>query len=566
MSPLKQSNNIAARMGRWSASHWKTAVFGWLAFVIVAVAAGMAVGTKTIDENDANVGEAHRADQILKDAGFQADPQTEIVLIQSKALMVGDPAFRAAVDDVVDSVRPFTAIENLRSPFDAGHADQISKDGHTVHGRVGDEGRLRHGDRAASTRSRPPPTRSRRPIRTSTSARPARSAPARPSTRCSTSSSRRPASARSRSRCSSCCSSSARSSPRASRCCSRSRPCSPRSACVALPSHLVPMDQNVSAVLLLVGLAVGVDYSLFYLKREREERAAGKGNRAALEAAAATSGRSVLISGVTVMIAMAGMLFSGDKTYLSFGIATMMVVAVAMLGSLTVLPGAAVEARRPGREGPDPVPRPAPPRAAARTASGRRSSTPALRHPLVSARRRDGRAARDGAPAAPHPHRPVRARLAAEERRRRSETIDRIQDAVPGRRRPGARRDQGGRRLAGDAAGDRRRCARRRSRAGRCTARSRSTSTRPTPSTRVAIPLAGKGTDDASRTRRCETLRNDGAAGDRRQGPGRDLRGHRRHGGLGGRERAAQALGAARVRLRARRSRSCCCWSRSARS
>ena len=91
-------------------------------------------------------------------------------------------------------------------------------------------------------------------------------------------------------------------------------------------------------MLLLVGLAVGVDYSLFYLKREREERAAGKSHRAALEAAAATSGRSVLISGVTVMIAMAGMLFSGDKTYLSFGIATMMVVGVAMIGSLTVLP------------------------------------------------------------------------------------------------------------------------------------------------------------------------------------------------------------------------------------
>src|SRR5581483_9388316 len=82
----------------------------------------------------------------------------------------------------------------------------------------------------------------------------------------------------------------------------------------------------------------GVDYSLFYLKREREERAAGKGARAALEAAAATSGRSVLISGLTVMVAMAGMLVTGDKTYLSFGIATMMVVAVAMLGSLTVLP------------------------------------------------------------------------------------------------------------------------------------------------------------------------------------------------------------------------------------
>src|SRR5207302_7497569 len=51
---------------------------------------------------------------------------------------------------------------------------------------------------------------------------------------------------------------------------------------VALPSHIVPMDSNVSAVLLLVGLAVGVDYSLFYIKREREERAAGKGHKAAL--------------------------------------------------------------------------------------------------------------------------------------------------------------------------------------------------------------------------------------------------------------------------------------------
>src|SRR5207244_3375781 len=96
---------------------------------------------------------------------------------------------------------------------------------------------------------------------------------------------------------------------------------------VALPSQLVPLDKNVSAVILLIGLAVGVDYSLFYLKRQREERAAGKGSRAAIEAAAATSGRSVLISGLTVMIAMAGMLFSGDKATIGFGIAAMMVVS-----------------------------------------------------------------------------------------------------------------------------------------------------------------------------------------------------------------------------------------------
>src|SRR5262249_28101735 len=103
---------------------------------------------------------------------------------------------------------------------------------------------------------------------------------------------------------------------------------------VALPSLLVPLDKNVSAVILLIGLAMGVDYPLFSLKREREERAAGKGSRAAIEAAAATSGRSVLISGLTVMIAMAGMLFSGDKATIGFGIAAMMVVGTAVLGSL----------------------------------------------------------------------------------------------------------------------------------------------------------------------------------------------------------------------------------------
>ena len=107
---------------------------------------------------------------------------------------------------------------------------------------------------------------------------------------------------------------------------------------VALPSQIVPMDESIAEVILLIGLAVGVDYSLFYIRRERDERRAGRSESAALEAAAATSGRAVLISGVTVMIAMAGMFFSGDKTFMSFAIGTMIVVAVAMLGSLTVLP------------------------------------------------------------------------------------------------------------------------------------------------------------------------------------------------------------------------------------
>jgi len=73
-------------------------------------------------------------------------------------------------------------------------------------------------------------------------------------------------------------------------------------------------------------------------KRERDERAAGRSESAALEAAAATSGRSLLISGLTVMVAMAGMFLSGNKTFMPFATGTMLVVAVAMVGSLTVLP------------------------------------------------------------------------------------------------------------------------------------------------------------------------------------------------------------------------------------
>jgi RND superfamily putative drug exporter len=107
---------------------------------------------------------------------------------------------------------------------------------------------------------------------------------------------------------------------------------------VSIVSHVVPMSESTSALVLLIGLAVGVDYSMFYLKREREERAAGRSEGAALEAAAATSGHSVLVSGVTVIVAMSGMLLTRDATFASFGVATMIVVTVAMLGSLTVLP------------------------------------------------------------------------------------------------------------------------------------------------------------------------------------------------------------------------------------
>ena len=107
---------------------------------------------------------------------------------------------------------------------------------------------------------------------------------------------------------------------------------------LALASHGLHVDSSASTMMLLIGLAVGVDYSLFYIRREREERSAGRSNREALDIAAATSGRSVLVSGLTVIAAMAGMFITGQHTFIGMAEATILVVAVAVLGSLTVLP------------------------------------------------------------------------------------------------------------------------------------------------------------------------------------------------------------------------------------
>jgi RND superfamily putative drug exporter len=103
-------------------------------------------------------------------------------------------------------------------------------------------------------------------------------------------------------------------------------------------SQLVPLHPAVAQVTMLIGLAVGVDYAMFYMRRMTEERDKGRSSADALDVAAATSGRAVLISGFTVMAAMAGMFFSGNPIFSSFGIGTILVVAVAMLGSLTFLP------------------------------------------------------------------------------------------------------------------------------------------------------------------------------------------------------------------------------------
>ena len=103
-------------------------------------------------------------------------------------------------------------------------------------------------------------------------------------------------------------------------------------------SHLVHAEPTVSSMIVLIGMAVGVDYSLFYLKREREERAKGAGTLDAVEIAAATSGHSIVVSGLAVIASMTGLYVFGGATFNSLATGSILVVAIAVLGSITVLP------------------------------------------------------------------------------------------------------------------------------------------------------------------------------------------------------------------------------------
>jgi putative drug exporter of the RND superfamily len=106
----------------------------------------------------------------------------------------------------------------------------------------------------------------------------------------------------------------------------------------AVASQLVPATDNTSSMILLIGMAVGVDYSLFYVRRDREERARGAGHVDAVEIAAATSGHAIVVSGIAVTVAMAGMFVVNDIVFSSIAVGTILVVLTAMIGSITVLP------------------------------------------------------------------------------------------------------------------------------------------------------------------------------------------------------------------------------------
>ncbi|WP_051795181.1 MMPL family transporter [Streptomyces sp. NRRL S-87] len=333
---MKNRRSLAEAAGRWSASHRWAAVLLWLTFVVAATVTGSAVGTAAPTPAELTNGEARRAEEILERAGFEL-PAHEVVLLQSESTTVDDPGFRAAVTDTVRALRDSGRTQNIVSPLDPAGRPAVSADRRSALvqfdmrsatvtakeevqpvldavDRIGrahpglrveqfGEASFQHGydtklheDYTEAENLSFPVTlvilllafgafvAALLPVVLALTAVVA------------------------------------------------------AGGLLALTSQIAHVDQNGTSVMSLIGIAVGVDYSLFYIRRFREERARGQEAQAAVAAAAATSGHSVVVSGLTVIVSLAGLFLSGNGIFVGMAGATIVVVATAVLGSVTVLP------------------------------------------------------------------------------------------------------------------------------------------------------------------------------------------------------------------------------------
>jgi uncharacterized membrane protein YdfJ with MMPL/SSD domain len=335
------SRNLAARAGRWSAQHRKTAILGWILLVVLATFAGSSVGQKELPDAEMANGESKRAMQIIEAADF---PETvgEQVLIQGKGSIKSDaPEVTAAVKDVVKRLEAIDGVTDIQSPLvRADRAQTVSEDGRSVVVNFSlpdadeDEDKLIAAAEA--------------PLAAVDAVQ-----KAHPELRVEEYGGASEAAALSKQEAADE---------------AKSMQLSMGGTLLILliafgaivaagvplllgltsvfatvgllgpVSQLSSVHPAVAQVVMLVGLAVGVDYAMFYMRRMIEEKDKGRAAADALDVAAATSGRAVLISGLTVMAAMGGMFFSGNPIFVSFGLGTIIVVGVAILGSLTVLP------------------------------------------------------------------------------------------------------------------------------------------------------------------------------------------------------------------------------------
>jgi len=339
-----QPRNLAARAGRWSATHRKTAILGWILFVVLATMIGGKVGQQNLESSKMGNGESKRHDMIV-DAANYPDEIGERVLIQGKgSIKADDPEVTAAVKDVVHRLGQIKGVSDIESPLNAfDRASTVSEDGRSVLVNFSLPGKAETADEMEALEKL-----ADAPVATVAAVQKAH--PELLVQEHGGASERKALGA----------------TERADE--AKSTQISMGGTLIILLlvfgaavaagvplllgvsafaatmgllgplSQLTPLHAAVGQVTMLIGLAVGVDYAMFYLRRMMEEQDKGRSPEAALDIAAATSGRTVLISGFTVIAAMAGMFFSGNAIFSSFGIGTILVVAVAMIGSLTFLP------------------------------------------------------------------------------------------------------------------------------------------------------------------------------------------------------------------------------------
>ncbi|MFE6777387.1 MMPL family transporter [Streptomyces sp. NPDC057702] len=317
--------NLAARLGGWSTRHRKTAIFGWLLFVVLLAVVGGASGMVEITNSENGAGDSVKAEKILEDTGLET-PASEMVMVRS-----AEPdGWRRVAGQLVADIRKTGEVERVKDPIrsDSGREGLITfdmkGDADTSGDRVDpvmdvvDQAARSHKELEvyqfgeASSATWLETVLGDDMKKAEFTAVPlalgilfvvfgAVVAALLPVILALTA-------------------------------------CVATFGVLALVSHQMHLTPTINSVMFLVGLAVGVDYCLFYLRRERDERAAGRDAESALRIAAATSGRTVLVSGFTVMVAMAGMFFSGLLLFKGFAVATIAVVFIAMLGSVTVLP------------------------------------------------------------------------------------------------------------------------------------------------------------------------------------------------------------------------------------
>ncbi|WP_026412172.1 MMPL family transporter [Actinomadura oligospora] len=317
--------NVAERLGHWSAHHRTIAIVGWLAFVVLASVLGGMSGTEKLKNYEQGVGSSARAEKILADARVE-DRDTEMVLLHSddsgaltkavadvrarvqasgqitglKPTLTGkDPRDRLVVFEVAGD--PKKSDEHIQPILDATEAAKRANPDVQIGEFGGASAGKWFGNAIGKDFQRAEITALPLALGILLVAFGALLAALLPVVLAFTA-------------------------------------FLASLGLVAAISHVVHVDDSTNSVMLLMGLAVGVDYCLFYLQRERQERSLGRDRETALRIAAATSGRSVLVSGLTVMVAMAGMFITGMGIFEGFALGTILVVCAAMLGSVTVLP------------------------------------------------------------------------------------------------------------------------------------------------------------------------------------------------------------------------------------